>query len=400
MPEVNVKQIKKKREDSKKYPEHYKLKFPNWSNEQCEQAAIKYKKSLNWQCIEYYERLYPEFSHEERLKLKEQAIQNKRENSKTNILYWQKRYPEKTIEELEELRSKEAKSKNKCNLEYWINKYPKKTLEEVKELHNKHYQSWLSHQKGWGSGDNNINSYKKCDQKTRNSRSPKCIEFYQKKYPELSNEQHEQMLKEHITKVNKSLTPDKRTTNIEYYLSKGYEYEEAYIKLKERQTTFTLDKCIDKYGLEEGTLIYSKRQEKWLKSLYKNFQINGDGRSKQSKFALDIITKICSVLHIDIPEKEKYLYDKLHKRAYAYDFTFNNKIIEFNGDYWHCNPNLFSSDYFNSVKQKTANEIWDYDKRKKECAEEYNNKVLIIWEYDYNKNKEQTIQKCIDFLEA
>ena len=56
---------------------------------------------------------------------------------------------------------------------------------------------------------------------------------------------------------------------------------------------------------------------------------------------------------------------------------FNNKIIEFNGDYWHCNPNIFPSDYFNSVKQKTANEIWDYDKRKKECAEEYNNKVLV-----------------------
>ena len=52
------------------------------------------------------------------------------------------------------------------------------------------------------------------------------------------------------------------------------------------------------------------------------------------------------------------------------------------------------------VKQKTAGEIWDYDKRKKECAEEYNNKVLTIWEYDYNKNKEQTIKKCIDFLNS
>ena len=59
---------------------------------------------------------------------------------------------------MEELRLKEAKIRNKCNLEYWINKYPEKSLEEVKELHNNHYQSWLSHQKGWGKGDKNCNS--------------------------------------------------------------------------------------------------------------------------------------------------------------------------------------------------------------------------------------------------
>ena len=148
---------KKKHEESPKFVEYYELNFPTWTKEQCEEAAIKFKKSLNWQCIEYYEKLYPELSHEEHIKLKEQAIQNKRENNKTNILYWQKRYPEKSLEELEELRSKEAKIRNKCNLEYWINKYPENSLEEVKELHNNHYQSWLSHQKGWGKGDKNCN---------------------------------------------------------------------------------------------------------------------------------------------------------------------------------------------------------------------------------------------------
>lgn len=393
-----IQQLKKQKCECKKFIEYYELNYPEWTKEQCEDAIKKYKRSLNYQCIEYYENLYPNLSHEEHIKLKEQAIQNKRENSKTNILYWQKHYPEKSLEELEELRSNEAKSKNKCNLEYWINKYPQKTLEEVKELHNNHYQSWLSHQEGWGKGDKNVNSKTNSDKETRNSRSPKCIEFYQRKYPELSNKEHQKMLSTHINKVNKLLTPNKRTTNIEYYLEQGYELDEAYIKLKERQTTFTLEKCIKKHGIEKGTSLYNKRQEKWMKKLYENFQINGDGRSKQSKFALNIINEICNILNIDIPKREKYYYDKIYNRAYAYDFVFNNKIIEFNGDYWHCNPKIFSSDYFNSVKQKTAQEIWDYDKRKKECAEEYNNSLLIIWEYDYNNNKEETIKKCIDFL--
>ena len=44
---------------------------------------------------------------------------------------------------------------------------------------------------------------------------------------------------------------------IEYYLKKGLNEEEAKLALKERQTTFSLEKCIKKYGFEEGT-------KKWL----------------------------------------------------------------------------------------------------------------------------------------
>ena len=52
------------------------------------------------------------------------------------------------------------------------------------------------------------------------------------------------------------------------------------------------------------------------------------------------------------------------------------------------------------VKQKTAQEIWNYDNIKKECAEYYGYDILYIWEYDYYQNREEVINKCIEFLNS
>ena len=62
-------------------------------------------------------------------------------------------------------------------------------------------------------------------------------------------------------------------------LVQKYKNEYAFVKrtqlivekmLKERQTTFTLDKCIFKYGEIEGQKIFRNRQEKWQETLNKN----------------------------------------------------------------------------------------------------------------------------------
>lgn len=43
--------------------------------------------------------------------------------------------------------------------------------------------------------------------------------------------------------------------------------EEAKIALRERQATFTLEKCIKRHGLEEGTRRFNERQDKWQNTL-------------------------------------------------------------------------------------------------------------------------------------
>jgi G:T-mismatch repair DNA endonuclease (very short patch repair protein) len=87
-------------------------------------------------------------------------------------------------------------------------------------------------------------------------------------------------------------------------------------------------------------------------------------------------------------------------RTFSYDFVFEKKVIEFYGDYWHCNPQIYDKDYFHKYLQMTAEEIWEDNNLKNECIKQEGYDVLIIWESDYKKDKEATVQKCIEFLSS
>lgn len=63
-----------------------------------------------------------------------------------------------------------------------------------------------------------------------------------------------------------------------------------------------------------------------------------------------------------------------------------NLIIEYNGDYWHCNPTKYPKDYYNSKKSKYAWEIWNYDKLKVDLIKSYNYNLEVIWESEFKSN--------------
>ena len=71
-----------------------------------------------------------------------------------------------------------------------------------------------------------------------------------------------------------------------------------------------------------------------------------------------------------------------------------NLVIEYNGDYWHCNPNKYESDYFHEVKKKTAQELWEYDKKKIDLIKGYGYNLEVIWESDL-KSDPSLINKLI-----
>lgn len=58
-------------------------------------------------------------------------------------------------------------------------------------------------------------------------------------------------------------------------------------------------------------------------------------------------------------------------------------IIEYYGTYWHCDPRKYNKDYYNQKKNKTAQEIWDYDFQREATIRQEGYKVIIIWEADY-----------------
>lgn len=89
-------------------------------------------------------------------------------------------------------------------------------------------------------------------------------------------------------------------------------------------------------------------------------------------------------------------------RAFKYDLRIDNLIIEFNGDYYHCNPMLSpysNPDYFNKVKKKTSKEIWEQDNIKNSLAESKGFFVHVVWESDWKTNKESCLQKIKEIHE-
>ncbi len=73
--------------------------------------------------------------------------------------------------------------------------------------------------------------------------------------------------------------------------------------------------------------------------------------------------------------------NNIDKHIYYLDFWQNNKVIEFNGTYWHKNLQL----------EDTI--------RKQILEENHGMKVLFVDECEYYKNKEKVLNECINFLE-
>lgn len=72
-----------------------------------------------------------------------------------------------------------------------------------------------------------------------------------------------------------------------------------------------------------------------------------------------------------------------------------NLIIEYFGDYWHCNPLKYDENYFNKKKNMTAKEIWKYDENKIDLIKKYGYNLEIVWESDL-KSDPNLINKLIN----
>ena len=341
---------------------------------------------------------HPDLSKEECEKLRKKYQEKRKSNNPNYLQYYINKFPNLSEDECKEKLQQYRDSINPCIASYWKSKYPEKTLEECEEIALKERKKRKIKSDNHGV-NNPMHRSRVSLQKTKEC-SPMCIEFYQKHYPDLSKEEQEKMWKEKHDEMTESTRKSIKTTNIEYYLNQGMSEEDAKKALHDRQSTFTLEKCIKKYGEEEGTKRFIERQNKWKAKLRKIFLNNGDGRGMQSKVANKLFDDIASLLNIENPIKEKFIYDKETKNGYAYDFCYKNKIIEFNGDYWHCNPRKYKSNYINKTTKISAKEIWERDEEKKKIANKFGYEVHYVWEMDYKKDPSSELVKCIKFLQS
>lgn len=102
------------------------------------------------------------------------------------------------------------------------------------------------------------------------------------------------------------------------------------------------------------------------------------------------------------PEKDVMLildrynipYDfQFNIRGFIADFRIGNKIIEVQGDYWHCNPKIYSEPINETQKNKIK-----IDKIKYNVYKELGYEVLYLWEYDIVNDINHCIEKILNFV--
>jgi len=248
-------------------------------------------------------------------------------------------------------------------------------------------------------GEKNPNHKSKTTEEERRKRSPFSKDFIG--YENIQNKENA------VNEFKKEAIKDRLSTaQKEYWIKKGFTIEESEIKVSERQKTFTLEKCIQKYGEEEGKKVYIDRQNRWQKSLMEG----GNLKAGYSEISQELFYSIIG--YYPKSENLKKVYFSTKNSEYfislkggsfnVYDFTdlTRMKIIEYNGDLYHGNPLIYESEDTPNPFRKniTAKEMWVKDAEKIKIANEHGFDVLTIWDSEYRKDKNGTLQKCLDFL--
>lgn len=209
-----------------------------------------------------------------------------------------------------------------------------------------------------------------------------------------------------------------------FWIEKGLTEVEAIAKISSLQKrTFT----------EETRKLYSKQRTGDANSMSLESIAKRNGCSPQEAIALtpcfgrkkekhpmygkhhtpEAIIKIClntptSFFNKSKGEKELQLFvlsldtdAKFNRGAGPYNCDIILKtrkiVIEYFGDYWHCNPSKFAADDYNKRLHCTASERWKKDELKKNYFEKLGFKYIVVWE-DCWKNNKETIKeniKCI-----
>lgn len=205
--------------------------------------------------------------------------------------------------------------------------------------------------------------------------------------------------KEGLAKWKKYVDRQIETKSKDYVIEKyGEEY---WIDLCKRKT-LNLDTFIRKWGEEEG------------KKRWDNYFCITDGGVTCSKISKQCFEDIIEYLNSKYENEfgifkngnNIFYFDKesiktCGDKNYSLDCYFKdfNIDIEFNGDVFHGNPMLFNeNDRCNPFRfDLTVGDIWKMDEDRENQLKKYHNiDILVIWEYDYYKNDNWTIENFVD----
>lgn len=179
--------------------------------------------------------------------------------------------------------------------------------------------------------------------------------------------------------------------SLEYFQERyGKELGEAEYNRINALKANTLENYVNRYGWEDGPRLFKEYVE-----------------SRPTIFFSKLGLEFCEIVSTMIDDECRFgesefgIYDKVMGRYYKYDFCIPNKrkIIEFNGDYWHADPNRYGpNDLIGRGEKRRASEIWESDEQKLACARTEGYDILVVWESEFLNDRERTLIKCVEFL--
>jgi len=199
---------------------------------------------------------------------------------------------------------------------------------------------------------------------------------------------------------------------------KGAEIWENYIA--RQQYTNSVEYFQEKYGKQIGKqkwLEYNKEKAKsssieWIMEKY-NVTHNNALQIASDRFSTSHVSNaefdFVQILEESLGRTIKYtartkqfsIWNEYTQSICFYDVTDTEtmKIIEFHGDYWHCNPAKYDSNFNHPHSSLTAKEIWAKDFMKRKAAMDRGFSVKTVWWSDFINNQEKTIKESVAWLQ-
>ena len=189
-----------------------------------------------------------------------------------------------------------------------------------------------------------------------------------------------------------------KTSKKDWYIEHYGEIEGNEKWLNKFKHKSSLDGFIMKYGEKLGKQKYTERCEKIGKTNKKDWYIEKYGEIEGNKRWDKFTSKLKNKYYNKQSESSKLINKCLNELNIQYEQEFTikelnnycdfyikeyNTIIEYYGDYWHCNPIKYKKDYYHQYTKMTAYEIWEKDKtRINNIHNHFNNdiNIIIIWE--------------------
>lgn len=102
-----------------------------------------------------------------------------------------------------------------------------------------------------------------------------------------------------------------------------------------------------------------------------------------------------------VSKPQRWLYDELIKiyeckletwvqKLHCHiDILFDEQklVIEFMGDYWHCNPTIYAENYYNKKKGMLAKDIWKHDEDRRNKITRQGYTLIEVWESEYRTDR-------------